>query len=63
MTKKEARQAKVNWNRAIDEGRVVKFYEGLRFAVYPTVEAAHLALADAKVAGICGGELLVSVKR
>jgi hypothetical protein len=43
MTKREAKQNKANWSKALVEGRVVRF--GLSMTSYPTVEAAQTALA------------------
>lgn len=41
MTKKEAREHKVNWNRALAEGRVVRYNGGNSFRSFPTVEEAN----------------------
>jgi len=51
MTKKEAKARKEAWNKAIDEGRALRFGNGQYFKSYPTIEACHAALAEAKAAG------------
>jgi hypothetical protein len=45
MTKKEARQHKLEWNQAIAEGRVIRLDMG-GFTSYPTVQMAQEKLAD-----------------
>lgn len=46
MTKKQARERKAEWQRALAEGRVVKFDNGLTFTAYMT-QAQALAAQDA----------------
>jgi hypothetical protein len=45
LTKKEAAKRKADWNKAIREGRVVRFLGMSTFVCYPTIEARDAALA------------------
>ena len=54
MTKIEARIAKSNWNKALAEGRIVRFNDGASFKAFATVADAatfvRTAPADFKAA-------------
>ncbi len=52
MTKREAKQARAEWNLAIAEGRAIRYQDGLTFKSYPTVDAAIAEMNVAKAAGI-----------
>lgn len=41
MTKKEAKARKEAWNKALMEGRVVRFNDGMEFRSFATAEAAE----------------------
>jgi hypothetical protein len=44
MTKREARRHKAEWDKAIHEGRVVRWGEGLHFEAFKTAEEAQAAV-------------------
>jgi len=52
MTKKEAIARKQAWSKALVEGRVVRFFDGLTFRSYPTIEAAKAAVLTCEGAEI-----------
>jgi len=52
MSKKEARSRKADWARAATEGRIVRFFEGLRFRAFLTVAEANAAVVEAHNAGL-----------
>jgi hypothetical protein len=52
MTKREARERKASWNKAVDDGRVVRCDAGLRFRAFPTIEAMRTFVAEAQKAGM-----------
>lgn len=41
MTKKDARLRRVNWDKALDEGRIVRHNEGQTLTEYRTAAAAQ----------------------
>ena len=41
MTKKEAKARKEAWTKALADGRVVKYNDGMEFQSFPTIEAAE----------------------
>jgi hypothetical protein len=45
-TKKEARLRKENWNKAIAEGRVLRYNDGMSFKEFKTAEEANKAMND-----------------
>lgn len=51
-TKAEAKAQKAEWAKALVEGRVVRFNDGLTLKAYPTIEARDLALAAFAAAGM-----------
>ena len=60
-TKKEAIERKVAWNRALIEGRVVRYNDGLTMTSYSTKEKAEAAareLEGAELVALIGEDLI-----
>ncbi len=52
MTKKEALTRRAEWDRALSEGRVIRYNDGASFTSYRTLAERDLALVVAKAQGI-----------
>ena len=52
MTKKQARERKAEWSKALVEKRILRFDNGQRLISYPTIEARNAAFDAAMATGI-----------
>jgi hypothetical protein len=50
--KEQAKLAKMEWAKAVVEGRVLRFNDGMSFRAYPTKEERDAAVKTLREAGI-----------